>query len=409
MRPYGVAMNYLERRELKRQMDELEVRLVKVAETVGLKKPIPMTRPAMSSMGRALLVVTMLTFSAAFAYSAVFMLTKAVPRGQAPGFYAGLAVVSAATLVALFRNVSELVLDYWRLDAVKSSEHAQFFLKAFFAFLPLFLAVYAAKEYLESKSEAHIYLTAITPISTGSEGLFRFNVVFGDPDLRSAEAGWGTLILKEHPSIAVQNSIHRDFLKVMGQRLRDCGRTIPVELDIVGYFSSSLWVADSKTGELISDERLARVLDDGWIDILKKDKSVERVSLDKNQNRARLQRNVIEIRQLSAAGPTGIQRARDTPEAFNLWVAEERADAVCRALLGRASDEECGDVVDGPVRIRNVSRMSTFAALESRLQTEEPKYEVLVKEANAADQRVLARSAEVIVRKAGSCEVPVSN
>jgi hypothetical protein len=176
------------------------------------------------------------------------------------------------------------------------------------------------KDYVDKalRSEVNFFVATVAPVSASAEtGLFRLNVVFGDPDLRAAEAGWGALLDANDSAIAIKNHLYEDFLTVVGKRLRD--RRVggkPVDVDIVSYFSTPMWHIDRTSGRLVDDSDLSSALNRGSVTLTGLDGRSWTVTLSKDDRATRL----AGIRAyLSAMIPA---RARDTAQAFNLWVGE---------------------------------------------------------------------------------------
>lgn len=405
-------MNYLERRAQQRVMADLESRLTRIAGFVAGKRKAP-ERTIANHAARFAVIVLMLTSSSWLAWLLVEFLKALIPHSDYPGFYVGLAVASAATLVAFFKELGDLIVEFWSVESPSLPNKLKFFVRALVALLPLFLATYATKEYFasNSKSEVNLFLSSMIPASSeDGEGLFRFNIVFGDPRLDGGEAGWRALLYPSHVSVAIGNDLHRDFLSVLGRRLRACGATSPVEVDVVGYFSSTLWKINPTTDRLVSDEDFGAALKAGGVQVLDSRKKPGTIFLDRDGRRQRLEQRRAEIEAIRQTEIGGIPRAADTARAFNLWVAEQRASAVCRALLGLNSDETCNDVVDPAIRVVNVTKVSSYDDLAKRLDRVEPQQAALTADLDPDfDERVLARSAEIIIKSAGSCEIPVSS
>jgi len=404
-------MNYLERRAQRRLITDLDSRLAQIVAAIS-KKPRSAERPIANDAGRLAFIALMLTCSAFVAWLLVELLKVLVPRATHSGFYVGLAVASAATLVAFFKELGDLVVEFWSVETPNSTARTHFFIKAFVAFLPLFLATYATNEYLagDKKSEVNLFLSSTVPAGTaGNDGLFRFNIVFGDPNLDGGEAGWRSLLVPEDVSVAVRNKLHSEFLNVVGRRLNSCGAVAPVNVDVIGYFSSSLWKADSTTDRLITDEDFGEALKNGAVQVLDSKRRPLSISLEVDGRRTRLEDRRSEIQTILDSKIGEKKRASNTAQAFNLWVAEQRASSVCRALLGLAPEDDCDDVHGGAINVVNVSRLSTFDELAGRLDNVETRSKSLTGEPDGpSDDRVLARSAEIIVKSAGSCEIPVN-
>jgi hypothetical protein len=158
----------------------------------------------------------------------------------APGFDFGLGAFGA---VFLLTQLKEIVATVTELISKWKTADVALLTKAFvglvLGFAALGLSVYGLKKLAEpTTSPTFAFDTlAIPPTQVRADGGYTtFYISFPD------EGGPPTFTQKAHPSVTVSDGDTK-FLKLLGPALALCGRNKPVELELQGFASGSLWTA----------------------------------------------------------------------------------------------------------------------------------------------------------------------
>ncbi len=362
---------------------------------VNSKEAIKQAGIGLSKWGLATLGIVVAYFVAKWSIGVIAGL---IPPGRASAFYASVGVFSGGVLLATAKEALSAIGTFLKS---KGYIWVEFFIYVFtvaIAILALLMATRALEQYRTTRSIPNVsflFTSATSPVSSADQSLFRFHTLFLDPYLESAPGGSNSILNPDDSSRAVNAGINRDFLRRMRRVLASCAEPggDKVELEIYGFASSDLFV------QSISESGEQTYLDRSHFERMLLDESDDPVAA----KRIREARD--EIQTIVDSG-----RASNHAQAFNLWIAQKRADAVCRQLSENPEESiDCASYNSPSIHIIDKTSALDWNEMQLALNRLEnngvsPQDPI---QPDGPDRRLFSRSVEVrVLGPVPRCEIP---
>lgn len=302
----------------------------------------------------------------------------ALDRGK---LFAGIAI-GAAVVVAWFKDTIEKVSHLWPWPTATSDAIREAVVAIFISGIGLFISAFAVESATRSTQEFALAFDGISlpPIGVNSDGaLATFYIPFYE------DAGYGALASDRDISIRVPDEFV-PFLEDLGKVLQKCATpNSPVKVSLAGFASTTKWYAietDTAQGQLdhIRAVLLARYENEG---------KGTQASPDVEASLRQFEQSRAEIATIADKEQHSSTRSETPwPDAFNLWLAKKRRDAVYAVLKIAVGSSISVD----PLEFGTYNEMQTALAIND-----------VATISRGTKGGLLSRSVFVRIDQAGSC------
>ena len=398
--------NYLERQRSRNQHEKHKEIVSQAVEDLAIKinnhqtqrqrlsNSLGTSAPGVRRTVKLFFFPVIIFFSYVVAKVVVYLVDEIINPQNESIFYSTILAATVGGFIVFIKDTIVATTDFLHSKSVSWKVVLPFagpIFVLFFAVILMGQAVNRVVDKVDYPPVNFLIGSTVTPVVRANDGFFQFYVFFSDIS-GNGKGGWKSLASPTHGSVSITANVFQKFISNISTLLDQCATpSNPVEIDVYGFFSSSLWLDDNKEPVTIDylNKNFPATLNDVK-EHLFYSKSIE---------------NIHEKQQRGGY--------KNAAKAFNLWLAEERAIGVCYAIarsvkkkIKRTELGRCEQIIVGNLIIRNRVLGATYKELAAMLNRIDPQLSSDTDD--KSDYRVFSRSAVAKIKRVGRCEVPIT-